>query len=763
MMFDTKVETPHVRLNPFVFPSATTTRFILFIIAIIGITLSVYSAAYISYLDDRRVLQEVRQQAVVCASRLESFSTILEKSIESGNPNLLASRNAAWNQCMDSFNRRIQESAWFALGIAAFLLGVSGVICSFLPFLIIRREKMVALETQPDLEEVVSYLRDLCQKVELPDSPKFLLKPTSRAIGGKVFGFWDRYYLVLPTGLIILYDRDREAFRSVILHELSHLKNRDIDITYFSIVAGYIFLIALLVPIPFIWHGDYFYILWRIIIFSLLIYLLMTAVVRSREFYADIRASIHLSPESIQHLLETFPQQKRLGQQSILASLLDRLLDFKHQYWQSAFKFHPASSERHQVLARPERLCYFNFWEAVSIGLVIAAAFNSVLVLVTPVLIKSLGQIKINLMPEPFITALFFSPFIAAIIGLGIWREVYASLTDNAIYRRSGKLGLGLGLGLIVGQVLSPYSTAEITPISIWHQPLMTIVWNLLWDILLLTCFYYFFEWVAICASSWLKVSIAYKSPRPFYATGIIVANIWLILLLIGFDYVRLFAHLLTPQSISELLIGLTLSLFIIGLSTYHLIVSIAFIILWSFPLSSWFWQRKLTGSTLVSRWVFLDSPCCQVYLPTYKKIQLYPALMLGLKGGLLYCLLLISILLLLRLVLPESVRETAVFKLLLFYAGFISLAVLMQVAIAIKTTKKIKYLGVIHGLFAAFIAACVMVLGAFVILVMFGGRLDLSFALMIFKMIVNWGALLSLLAVLFLSWTRTRRLESTL
>ena len=761
MTNDTEVEVPRFRLNPFIFPSATTIRFILLIIAIIGITLSVYSAVYTDYLENQGILKEIKEQSIECSSKLEAFSSVLRKSVESSNSSLISFHNIAWNQCMEPFNQKTRESAWFALGVVATLLSISGIVCSLLPSLMIRWERMVVFETQPDLEDVFVYLKKLCQQIELTHPPKFLLKPTSRAIGGKVFGFWKRYYFVLPTGLIILFDQDRETFRTVIFHELAHLKNRDIDRTYFSIVASFIFIIAILFPIPFTWRGDYFYISWRIITFSLLIYLVMTATVRSREFYADIRASVYFSSEAFSRLLTTSPQRKCSNWQSILTLLLERLPCFTHNRWQLAFQFHPTSSERCQVLKCPERLFYFNFWEAVSIGMAIAAAFNSILLLIVPVLKSFIGQA--DSISDLSIAALVFSPLIAGVVGMGVWREAYVSLIENASYASAGRLGLGLGLGLILGQVLSPYSTAEITIISIWHHSLISILWNLIWSILLLVCFYYFFKWVATGASAWLKIVIISRAPRSFYITGLIVTGIFLVFLFSVISYAQVIVQSITPESIGDVFLDLILVI-LLGSAyvTYLPVTSIAFIFLWAFPLSSWFWQKHLNNSIPLSSWIFLDEPTHQIYLPTQKMIQLRPALISGLKGGGLYCGLLLSIRLLLRLALSESVRETASFKLILFYVGFIGLAAFIQAVIALKITRDIKYLSIIHGLFAAFVAACVMVLGAFVILVLFGGTLDLPFALMIFRLIVNWGASLSLLAVLFLSWLPPRTPKST-
>lgn len=81
------------------------------------------------------------------------------------------------------------------------------------------------------------------------------------------------------------------------LHELSHLRNKDVDKTYFSVAAGCAFVIAALIPFAFSLlnnsGAEVFNASWRVIALVLLVYLTLAAVVRSREFYADVRASTH--------------------------------------------------------------------------------------------------------------------------------------------------------------------------------------------------------------------------------------------------------------------------------------------------------------------------------------------------------------------------------------------------------------------------------------------------------------------------------------
>lgn len=72
-------------------------------------------------------------------------------------------------------------------------------------------------------------------------------------------------------------------------------------------------------------------------------------------------------------------------------------------------------------------------------------------------------------------------------------------------------------------------------------------------------------------------------------------------------------------------------------------------------------------------------------------------------------------------------------------------LAVLVQVSIAIIVAARVRWLGVLHSLFAAYVAGCVMAVGILGLNLAFGGTIDPSFAWTTFALVLNGGALLSL------------------
>jgi hypothetical protein len=333
-------------------------------------------------------------------------------------------------------------------------------------------------------------------------------------------------------------------------------------------------------------------------------------------------------------------------------------------------------------------------------------------------------------------------------VGLGIWREVFVSLLYSKHTVNAGKLGMALGLGIVFGQILSPYSSVEP---PIWLRNPNAAIWYLTWALLLLVMCYFFFKWVAATASPWLSVAIHSRSPYPFYTIGLILAGIVSGLLFRIMGIIQIFIQPLTPASVGDLLFSLFFTSFAIFSSIFdEPLTLISLILLWAFPLGVWFWRDRFPLA--ISKWVFLEQPSYPLQLDIQKQLQLRPALTSGLKGGLIYCILLISIALLQRLTFPEAVRQTVAFKLTTFYLIDFGLAIFIQAIIATKVARKIRELTVAHGLLAAFTSGCVMTVGDLIINFLFGDKINPLFVWIVFSHIINLGAILALLSMMVIS-----------
>lgn len=76
---------------------------------------------------------------------------------------------------------------------------------------------------------------------------RFLVDLLNPAVDGLAFGRVGRRYIVLSRGLVGAFEQDRPVFEAVVLHELAHVRNRDLDITSITLVLwrSYFFIVLL--------------------------------------------------------------------------------------------------------------------------------------------------------------------------------------------------------------------------------------------------------------------------------------------------------------------------------------------------------------------------------------------------------------------------------------------------------------------------------------------------------------------------------------
>lgn len=219
---------------------------------------------------------------------------------------------------------------------------------------------------QEKFPEHFEYINKLYQQgSSIGKQPTLIYQPFDRSESAFTFGTKQKFYIAISGGLIITFRKSLNKFKSIFLHEIGHLANRDVEKTYLAAAASrslsFILPISLgILVIPNLYYRlgmlyngivegyDLTYIIsrmnldqWGLMVGGLAIYflffwlftfLLRNQLVRYREFYADARVvEWEDSPEDIIKTLE-----ESGGKQ--------------HSKFEMLTKFHPNIKDRIKVL-----------------------------------------------------------------------------------------------------------------------------------------------------------------------------------------------------------------------------------------------------------------------------------------------------------------------------------------------------------------------------------------------------------------------------
>lgn len=720
------------RLNPFVFPSDTDFRFVLLILVVVGASLFIYSAIYFSipanqkfYLDTSAGCRDIINKAKpLLLPTGEDLATYWEK---------LLAEQVAVAQCVAPAER---ANAGWSIGGAAMLLVVAGVIFYLLPALKIRRSSLTLLSAR-DAPDVVAYLEHLCREAGFARPPNFMWNPLNSSGSALAFGRPGQYYVALNGGLVTQFYTDQPAFRAVVLHELAHLRNSDVSKTYFAVAIWQAFVLVGLIPFAFsLLNNSLDYVLsvsWRVLALTVIVFLMRNAVLRAREVYADVRASVWD------------------GRKGALRRMVQALPVLQATHWPSVMQLHPEPEQRCQALDDTTQLFRMGFWVAFGTGLIAMIAVPNVITLLNS-LLTGIPQFGL----EFFCEVLLFASLAAGVVGLGAWRATFLSLANYRSWHRAGWLGVGLGLGMIVGQALSFRSYFVFSASQTFEPSSLSVLFEIFWGVLLLAGLFLFLWWIVASASTWLEVAAAGRSPRLIYIIGLVFAGLWLTVWL-GF--------LIMIHELGIIFFQLLwLDPFSISWYVKNPLTVLMFISLWAFPLAAWFWRARMR-SVAEAGWAYLDPAPRSSAMALQTPLRPGLALTTGLVGGMVYSSLLLVIRIVLRLAIPEAQRSSDEF-LLNFLVGTIAGAAIFQTIVAVVATVWIRRLGWVHGLFAAFVGGCVMTVGALGLNLLFGGNLTPTFVWDIFSEMVDVGVLLALPLALLASavsaWFRHTEAPST-
>jgi Zn-dependent protease with chaperone function len=280
--------------------------------------------------------------------------------------------------------------------------------------------------------------------------------------GAQAFGFKKKYMLRIDNGLRMMSYKNFDVFKAIILHETGHIINKDVTKTYIARSLWRAVLIVFAVPTLLVLLYSYslkiinrisdgldaagikeiffksipslLLLLFSISVFFLIINLLLKSLVRTREYYADWRASAAGSKEELIKMFEA-----------------DTTIVKKRGYLKSLFFWHPEPYERTGMLKDTSGLFLLKKDICFLVGLLIPFSLMSLIALMktgltVTGLVAGAGQLisqdlvftslftfftRLLLMAISFIPFFVTSYLISSSLGLQIQRNVVASLSGN--------------------------------------------------------------------------------------------------------------------------------------------------------------------------------------------------------------------------------------------------------------------------------------------------------------------------------------------
>jgi len=727
------------RLNPFLFPPDTDLRFVLLIVAVVSASLFLfgvgYNAIFLSQETLALMLDCLAQTPSIRPERPGLSTSPLERL---GN---LASTFSNWNASIRA--RKECLEGWelgqgiIAIGGAMLVMAAAFAVYWLMPALKRRRQWLVPL-TADHAPEALACLNQLCEEAGLRAKPDFVWNPLDGRVSGLALGHARRKIIALSGGLVALHYSDPATFRAVVLHELAHLRNGDVDKTYLSLAVWPAFVLIVLFPFIVLQlianpSGDDLAFLaqlaWRIVVLALLIVLLRNAILRTRELYADVRASVWDGPAgALRAVLTQF------------ANVRPR--SFAHDI-QTLFRKHPSGARRITSLEDTRALFATSAWDAFATGLAAALAFTSMFWLATDVL-----PVAIEIFAGT-VALLLLSPLVAGVICLAVWRDVFADARGCAIHLPYLKFASALVAGMIVGRWLGATSAIQDDLFGSATSPLDALMFFAWWELWLAVGLYLFMLAVAETARAWMGVARDAHRLARLARLSLVVAAISMTLWLgvaFAFSSMSDFPSLAIAKfTLSLLSLG---SPFIVVWGSAGGWINLAlFIAMWALPLVAGWRSRQHSTDGADERWAYLDdSTSTTIELPPHPvQFRVAYAIRAGVVAGFVYLLIIIALRYVLRLSMDETTLSSDDTKLALMM-GIVVVSAIVQALIALCVAARVRELKLSHGLLAAFAAGVTIALGFLITnVVLFEGSLNTPFLQTVLLWVVNTGAWLAL------------------
>lgn len=329
----------------------------------------------------------------------------------------------------------IPDTTWVPIVVVPALILLAAGLYLVLPRWKIRRSRLLAPE-RVDLDgELCSDLDALVAEAGLQGRVRIGVDPGALTAGAVVFGTGRRPVLRLHSGLLITRITDPRRFRAIVLHELAHIRNGDVRVTYATVALWRVFLVAVLVPSavfsvynlvtqrsPAAWHLSSLpaYQLIEVALIVVLVYLSRADILRTREMHADLTAVRRWNVRPAELVHEHAPAGRRA-------------------FWE-LWHTHPSWSLRRRTLDAPDPLFSLSASAMFATGL-IADIFA--------------GQLySLTNGPSLIYQAMATAAVVVAIAGVSLWRAARYAQARGTRSPSGWGTGFWLGAGLAVGELV---------------------------------------------------------------------------------------------------------------------------------------------------------------------------------------------------------------------------------------------------------------------------------------------------------------------
>ncbi|TMR02405.1 hypothetical protein ETD83_12745 [Actinomadura soli] len=381
---------------------------------------------------------------------------------------------------------------WYGLAWAGTVLLAAGGLYLLLPRWKRSRRGVEPLRGQDPQDEVRAEVVRLAGRAGVRSLPDLVVDRLALDPGAVVYGRAGRRTLCLNNGLLHTRRVDSARFEAVVLHELAHLRHRDVDIAYAVTALWRVFLALVVVPYTLLmgkslvdaqffgeFPGSRFpgadEVLWpvtrtfmikdiAIVAFLFLLVVLARAdTLRHRELYAD-RGAVALGADpAVWQVQAEGRMQGRSATRAVTA------------LWRS----HPSWAKRWRSLRNPAGLFTLTDVPLFLLGVVTLVTGNA-----------------LSTVWDRGAAAWVVGTLAACVLTVAVWRAVLYAIHSQAFGPRGIRAGLALGLGLICGVLLS-----GLDPLSGWWpehgEPLLFL---LLGSVVYVT-------WLAQCARLHLRAA----------------------------------------------------------------------------------------------------------------------------------------------------------------------------------------------------------------------------------------------------------------